>query len=252
MALQSSGQISFSNIANEFGQARSLGAYRVSQTIDSHLSNLALDNTYDGYGNISPLMPQSGTIKFSDFYSKKLNIVVDCNASSTGFRQAGPPSRVQTRGRYVDGFYTVIGGFRGGPSNTSGSQVFLNVNTTLNSTKGDISNYAINIGATWDNGTYVILYVSPNGKIYGAGGDGGSSPGGAGTNGTTAVTVRYYGTVIINKGYIQSGYGGGGGGNGWSQDRQVTIPGDSGKKSDVRLKTNIQKLDNILEKIMQL
>ena len=66
MALQASGQISFSDISNEFGNAGSLGAYRVSQTI-GELSNLPLDNG----------IPQSGTISFSDFYSKRLNIVVN-------------------------------------------------------------------------------------------------------------------------------------------------------------------------------
>jgi len=261
MTIKSSGSsLSFSEITAEFGSPKNnnLGAYRVSQTIDietdtnkSVLRNLALDNTYDSTGKITALIPQSGTIKFSDFYNKKLNIVVDCNASSTGFKKAGPANTVETRGRYIDGFYTVIGGFKGGPSDTTGSKVFLNVNTTLNSTKGVISNFAINIGSSWHTGTDVILYVSSNGKIYGAGGDGGSSPSSAGSNGTTAVTVRYPGTVIINKGYIQSGYGGGGGGSGWSQDREVTIT-HIGKKSDIRLKTNIQKLNNVLDKIMQL
>lgn len=251
MAIKSSGSsLSFSEIAVEFGTPpnKNLGAYRVNQVIPSHtgytsnLTNLALDNGYDGNGNIVPLMPKSGTIKFSDFYSKKLNIVVDCNVSQT----------VQTRGRYVDGFYTVIGGFKGGPSNTNGSKVFLDVNSVLFSTKGSRDNYAINVGRTWDDGTELILYVSPNGQIYGAGGDGGTSPSAAGGNGTTAVTVRYPGTVIINKGYIQSGYGGGGGGSGWSQDRQVTTTSGGGKKSDIRLKRNIQKLDNVLDKIMRI
>jgi hypothetical protein len=246
MTIKSSGSsLAFSEIAAEFGSSsnKNIGAYRISKTIDSQLTNLALDNGYDGNGTIVPLMPQSGTIKFSDFYSRKLNIVVNCNATQS----------VQTRTRYVDGYYTVIGGFKGGPSNTNGSKVFLNVNSTLSSTKGSRDNYAINIGRSWDDGTELILYVSANGKIYGAGGDGGSSPSNPGGTGSSAVTVRYPGTVIINKGYIQAGYGGGGGGAEWSQDRQVTTTsGGKGKRSDIRLKTNIKKLDNILDKIMQL
>ena len=51
MALQSSGQISFSDISNEFGNAGSLGAYRVSQTI-GELSNLPLDNGVPQTGSI--------------------------------------------------------------------------------------------------------------------------------------------------------------------------------------------------------
>jgi len=235
MTIKSSGSsLSFSEIAAEFGSPtnKNLGAYRVSQRIDNDLKDLPLDSG----------IPQSGQIKFSDFYSKKLNIVVDCNATQS----------VKTRQRYIDGYYTVIGGFRSGPSNTSGTKVTLYVNTTINSTKGDRSNSAINIGATWDSGTDVTLNVGPSGGIYGSGGDGGPSPRYAGSNGTTAITVRYPCT-ILNRGYIQAGYGGGGGGSGWSQDRQVqTGSGGGGKKSDIRLKTNIQKLNNVLDKIMNI
>ena len=76
MALQSSGQISFSDISNEFGNAGSLGAYRVSQTI-GELSNLPLDNG----------VPQTGAISFSDFYSKRLNIVVNYHSGGTEYQQ---------------------------------------------------------------------------------------------------------------------------------------------------------------------
>ena len=69
MALQGSGTISFSQIANEFGlpPGRNIGAYRVSETYGA-MTNMPLD---DG-------VPQSGRINFSNFYSKKLNLVVDC------------------------------------------------------------------------------------------------------------------------------------------------------------------------------
>lgn len=68
MALQSSGAISLSQIANEFGlpSSKRLGAYRVSETYGA-LTNIPLDTG----------VPQSGTIRFSDFYNKKLNIIVD-------------------------------------------------------------------------------------------------------------------------------------------------------------------------------
>ena len=76
MALQGSGQIRFSQIENEFGRngKRSLGDYRVSDDYADRrggarvaVGNLPLD---DG-------IPQSGEIKFSDFYNKRLNMVVD-------------------------------------------------------------------------------------------------------------------------------------------------------------------------------
>ena len=74
MSLQASGtSISFSQISNEFGTppAHNLGAYRVSQTV-SGLLNMPLDAD----------VPQSGEIKFSDFYSKRLNVVVDYTVGS--------------------------------------------------------------------------------------------------------------------------------------------------------------------------
>ena len=70
MAIKGSGSsLSFSEIEAEFGSngSRSLGAYRLTQNVGS-LSNLPLDSG----------VPTSGTIKFSDFYGKRLNIVVDC------------------------------------------------------------------------------------------------------------------------------------------------------------------------------
>ena len=69
MALQGSGRISFSDIRNEFGTPRNnnIGAYRVSETYGA-MSNLPLDNG----------IPQSGRINWSDFYNKRLNLIVDC------------------------------------------------------------------------------------------------------------------------------------------------------------------------------
>ena len=69
MALQGSGRISFSDIRNEFGTPRdnNIGAYRISETYGA-MSNLPLDNG----------IPQSGRINWSDFYNKRLNLILDC------------------------------------------------------------------------------------------------------------------------------------------------------------------------------
>ena len=64
MGVKASGSsLSFSEIETEFGQNsdRDLGEYRVSQTVGG-LSSQPLDTG----------IPQSGEIKFSDFYSKKI------------------------------------------------------------------------------------------------------------------------------------------------------------------------------------
>ena len=70
-------QLSFGEIETEFGQngSRSLGDYRISQTVgnNSTLPALPLDTN----------IPTSGEIKFSDFYGKQLNIVVDCHSGGT-------------------------------------------------------------------------------------------------------------------------------------------------------------------------
>ena len=71
MAVKSSGSpLSFSEIEAEFGQNsdRDLGEYRVSQTVGG-LSNQPLDTG----------IPQSGEIKFSDFYDKRLNVIIYYN-----------------------------------------------------------------------------------------------------------------------------------------------------------------------------
>ena len=62
MTLQNSGTISFTQIKNEFGlpTGKNLGAYRVSDSPGNNcsLSNLPLDSG----------IPQTGEIKFSNFY----------------------------------------------------------------------------------------------------------------------------------------------------------------------------------------
>ena len=80
MAIKSSGNsLAFSEIEAEFGQngGRSLGAYRLTQSVGS-LSNLPLDSG----------IPTSGQIKFSDFYGKKLNVVVDCHSGGREDRKS--------------------------------------------------------------------------------------------------------------------------------------------------------------------
>ena len=72
--------LTFEEIENEFGQIpgannRKLGSYRVNYSnTDSGggLSNAPLDEG----------VPQSGPIKFSDFYGKKLNMIIDYYSGS--------------------------------------------------------------------------------------------------------------------------------------------------------------------------
>jgi hypothetical protein len=201
MPTPSSGIIRFTDIANEFGtpSGKNLGAYRVSQNVGS-LSNLPLDIG----------IPQSGAIAFSNFYNKRLNVVVnyaDISDSST---------RLNARSSYnANSNIVVVGGFRGRPSSPENIRVLINVNTRVGSSKGSITNVAIRTG-NWRNSSgtplsSVLLELGSSSKIYGAGGNGGNANGGGGSNGTSAIGIDYP-TTVINRGRIQRGGGGGGAG----------------------------------------
>ena len=219
MALQASGPISFSQIANEFGlpSGKNLGAYRISQTPTN--SNLTLPIDAD--------IPTSGQIRFGNFYSKRLNIVVNCAPTST------IQTRITARTRYdTNTDITVIGGLKGKPPSTSGSKVWIHANGTIGS---DVNNTISNTYATtrcsllvgsWENNTTLNVDVGNAGTITGSGGNGGNggvanspsnktaSSGSSGFNGTSALGIDYTNNsvVISNRGRIQEGAGGGGGG----------------------------------------
>ena len=113
MTIKSSGSsLSFSEIEAEFGAngGRTLGNYRVSQNVGS-LSGKSLDNG----------IPSSGEIKFSDFYGKRLNVIVDCHSGGDETR------KIAKNDKWNNNNLTVIGGFRS--KKESGSRIIINVNT---------------------------------------------------------------------------------------------------------------------------
>ena len=210
MALQGSGQISYSNITDEFGSPGNggLGAFRVTETVGG-LSNLGLDNNQNNPPTSE--MPQSGQISFSDFYNKRLNVVVDHHSGGTQYRQIA-------RDRYNSNNVRVIGGFKSRPSNTSGTQVIIHVNKTFGSEKANVNHCALRTGS-WDSNTQLQVDVGSSGRIRGAGGNGGNGSredGGEGGTGTSGLGVQYSPTKvnIRSGGLISAGWGGGGGGGG--------------------------------------
>ena len=222
MALQGSGQISFSQIENEFGQngERSLGDYRTSQSV-GELSNLPLDTG----------IPTSGEIKFSDFYSKRLNIVVDMHSGGDEFRKSAKNDK------WNNNNLTVIGGFRS--KKEDGSKIIVHVNKKFGSDKSSVTNCAVRTGS-WNSSSTIQVDIGGEGQILGAGGDGGQggvclgngSPGGTGTSGLgidhNGVTVN-----VLSGGLIRAGCGGGGGGGGGRQtdkgsDRRASGGGGGG------------------------
>ena len=203
MALQASGSISFSQIANEFGlpPGQNLGAYRISQSVGS--LNLSLDSG----------IPSSGSISFGNFYGKKLNIVVDL------YSIADDVTRRNARNRYDNNNVEVIGptgGTRSKPASSTGTKVYVNVNKRIGSSKDTRRDVALRTG-NWDASTELIIVVGPTGGLYGAGGNGGNGAGDTGAqnggDGSSALGIDYSSTVITQSGaVIRAGRGGGGGG----------------------------------------
>ena len=206
MALQASGQIKYSEIIAEFGTPNNggLGEFRISENVGS-LTNLPLDTG----------VPQSGQIKFSDFYSKKLNQVVDL------YSIGNSTSRQNAKDRWNTGNVHIVGSTKTGksqPPDTVDDRVIVNVNATIRSVKGTQTHCALRTG-NWDSGTSLEIEIGTSGKLYGSGGDGGTggsaneTAGTDGQTGSSALGIEYPCTVN-NLGVIQSGYGGGGGGGG--------------------------------------
>lgn len=225
MALQASGNpIKYSQIAEEFGYPsyknlnNSLGAYRVNETYGT-LTGLALDNTISG-ATITPAIPQSGTIKFSDFYGKKLNMVVDYYTSSQfPFSRTTAGTYFNAYQKYgaataANNFVNVVGGFTGRPyPDPGGKQVFISVNGTIGSKPGSNTYVALTTGKDWDSTTRIHIDVGSNGRITGSGGNGGAGNSGNGFPGSSALGIEHTGTTtLVNRGYVICGYGGGGGG----------------------------------------
>ena len=206
MALQASGTIKYSEIIAEFGTPNSggIGEYRLSENVGT-LTNLPLDTG----------VPQSGQIKFSDFYSKKLNQIVDLYSIGNN------TSRQNAKDRWNTGNVHIVGSTKTGktqPPNTTDDRVIINVNATIASVKGTQTHCALRTG-NWDTNTTLEIEIGTSGKLYGSGGDGGTggnaneTPGTDGQTGSSALGIEYP-CSVNNLGVIQSGYGGGGGGGG--------------------------------------
>ena len=231
MTTPTSGQISASDIINEFGNSNSnggmsLGAYRFqsNQTIGS-LTFSALD---------TGVPTGSSEIKYSDMRNKKLNFVVDYHSFSQDRQNSVAHINAQTR--WQQGNNTAVGGFKSAPTSSGdwngGKKVFINVNRTFGSIINNTQSVvALRTGQNWPDNTEMIIEVGSSGKIFGAGGRGGHGSNGSGTggnaeNGNSAlgidITTNSGGkscTINVrNGGYIQCGFEGGGGGGGFYDD----------------------------------
>ena len=227
MAIKSSGNpnppLAFSEIETEFGSngTRSLGSYRLSQNVGS-LSNLPLDSG----------IPTSGEIKFSQFYGKRLNVVVDCFSGGEETR------KIAKNDKWNNNQLTVIGGFRS--QKEGGSKIIINVNKKFCSNKDATSRCALRTGS-WDSTAVVQVDVGSSGKILGSGGNGGRGQNGVdgsaqgGFTGTSGLGIEVNNCTVnvASGGIIRAGFGGGGGGGGGrevdkGEDRRASGGGGGG------------------------
>ena len=240
MVVKASGPLSFDDdIEAEFGEnpSRSLGSYR----------NTHPDFKNKNCGSLIDLpldegIPKEGEIKFSDFYGKKLNIVVDYYSVSENRQDSGASSMAATA-RYVsnNAKVKIVGDYQTKPtavlnpgtyniSNAAtdiawqgGKKVFINVNATIGGIKATSQAHRNRVAlrtGTWPSGTSLVIDIGASGRLQGAGGDGrkggGTTPAKA-LPGTSALGVEM--AAEINKsGIIRCGYGGGGGGGGSSSN----------------------------------
>ena len=222
-------QLSFQDIIDEFGEnsTKSLGGYRMSNLNIGGLTEIHLDADTCGIAGNGSIPVNNETIKFSDFYNSRLNVLVDCYTSNE--------NRVTATDKYTaiaaPGNFRIIGP-KGGdnsnttespPANTSGKKITILVNKQIGSVQAnDSTRVALRTG-TWDAGTDLRINVRDGGLISGAGGNGGNGSnggtGGPGSSGNSAIGLDYVGTTKIigsSGAKIQKGYGGGGGGGGGS------------------------------------
>ena len=128
MVVKSSGNsLSFSEIRAEFGNGdNSIGQYRRDDNRFGNkdlgdLENLPLDAG----------VPTDGAIKFSDFYGKQLNVVIDCHR--TGNNTFNHDAYTD---RFLNGNYDIVGNFKSSITKSQwqgGKKVIIHVNNIFGS-----------------------------------------------------------------------------------------------------------------------
>ena len=220
MALQSSGQLTARDIANEFGYSRGstdgirIGDYRGQGFTNPNNTTVRIPTSENVTND------PNGLVRFSDFYGGRLTLVVNYFSLAAEYK----PADAYTR---FDGQLekTVVSGFKKVTSdNTAGKRVVILVNEDVGSDKVANNSCALRTGTSWNSDTVMQVLVGPDGEIIGAGGNGGSAggswyngPGGGGA-GSSGLGVQFEGIggtkVTIQPGGRIAGGGGGGGGGG--------------------------------------
>ena len=242
MTTPTSGQISASDIINEFGNSNSnggmsLGAYRQYKLPNGNLSDYPQTVNEIPFSTLDTGVPTgSSQIKYSDMRNKKLNFVVDYHSFSQDRQNS--TTHIDMQVRWQQGNNETVGNFKDAPTDAGGwnggKKVFIHVNNTFGSvTNNTQSVVALRTGSQWPNNTEMEIQVGSSGRIFGAGGRGGhgsngSGEGGDAENGNSALGIQIAGasagtgntcTVRVKAGgIIQCGFEGGGGGGGFYDD----------------------------------
>ena len=216
MPLQSSGQLTARDIANEFGYSRGstdgirIGDYRGQGFTNSNNTTVRIPTSENVTND------PNGSVRFSDFYGGRLTLVVNYFSSAEN-----KPVDAYTR---FDGQVqkTVVSGFKLFSSdNTAGKRVVILVNEDFGSDKTANASCALRTGTGWNADTVMEVLVGPDGEILGAGGDGGNQRPGSSGLGVQFEGVGGTSVVIQNGGRIAGGGGGGGtGGDALVEERQ--------------------------------
>jgi hypothetical protein len=204
-----SGQLSFSDIGNEFGYPPNynLGAYRILQSVAGR--EWALDTGIPSSTN--------ETIRFSHFQGKTLNVVVDYSGGET--------TSVGTAKDNYTNYGVVIGGLTSLPDSTKTKKVYHVIRRKIGN--------GFDSG-TWDANTVLLQFIiTGSGSIFGYGGNGGNGAnlddnGDDGTAGGHALSVSYNSTVVVESSGILAGGGGGGGGGGYQYNSGPDARGAGG------------------------
>jgi len=222
MTLPTSGQITTTDIANEFGYSQgSTNGIRISDYRGQDFTN---PNNTTVRVSASENVSTSGEIKFSNFYGGRLTIVVNYFGAAAEIK----PGDAYQRFTFPN-LRAVVGGFKQFTGNNSaGTRVVILVNEDIGSDKVANTSCALRTGTGWDPDTVLEVLVGPDGEILGAGGEGGiggpGDPNGAGNGygtgaGTSGLGIQFEGVggtkvTIQSGGRIAGGGGGGGGGGG--------------------------------------
>ena len=230
MVVKSSGtSLSFSEIRAEFGNGdNSIGQYRRD---DNRFGNKDLGDLED-----LPLdagVPTSGAIKFSDFYGKQLNVVIDCHR--TGNNTFNHDAYTD---RFLNGDYDIVGNFKSSITKSQwqgGKKVIIHVNNTFGSEGAtEVDHVAFRTGDYndtvnqngWPTDTTLTLDMGDEGLVGGKGGKGGDAgneeaPGENGGNGTSGMRIPSgFEDEISGETRIFGGGGGGGSGSGSEQNNK--------------------------------